>query len=113
MLQLMVPAVAKADVIYNGAFATGDLTGWTTTPGGNATVVADNPTGSAATYAAEFQTGNSGDGIYQDVDAPEAGTYNFSASFAAQILSGDPNLEGGTFAVMIDGTTEASVVSNK
>jgi hypothetical protein len=108
VLLSIVPA-ARADLLTNGDFATGDLTGWTKVGGDSATVVADNPTGSGATFAAMFEAGNS-DGIEQDVDVLSPGTYDFSASIAAQILHDYVNnAEAGIFQVVVDGTIEDSI----
>jgi hypothetical protein len=101
------PPGARAASITNGSFATGDLTGRTKVGGDTLTVVAYDPTGSGASYAVQFQAGHS-DGIEQEIDVLKAGTYDFSAAFAATVTSSQDNLEGGTFQVVVDGTSEGS-----
>ena len=118
---MLVPA-AKASIVTNGDFATGDFTGWTlfTTPNGSLgpaglpAVTSFNVTGAGAQNAANFQVGEvrfdgteQGGGITQSVTLP-GGLISFSANVAAL---GDTtvdaiNSEGGVFRVLLDGITE-------
>jgi hypothetical protein len=116
----LTPA-ARAAIVTNGDFATGDFTGWTlfTTSNGSLgpagsglpAVTSFNVTGSGAQNAATFNVGEvlfdstqQGGGITQTVTLP-GGLISFSANIAAQGGSG-PNAEGGVFNVLLDGITE-------
>jgi PEP-CTERM motif-containing protein len=114
---------ALADVISNGDFGTGTLADWTvftTTNGTNGAGLPDvasfNTTGSGATNSAQFNVGEvnfdgtqQGGGLSQTIDIATSGTYDFSAAIAAQVISGQSNADAGTFSLLIDGTTIASV----
>jgi hypothetical protein len=113
---------ARASIVTNGDFATGDFTGWTlfTTPNGSLgpaglpAVTSFNVTGAGAQNAATFQVGEvsldgteQGGGIIQTVSLP-GGSIKFSANIAAlgDTTIDTMNADGGTFAVLLDGVTE-------
>lgn len=104
-----------AQLVTNGDFSTGDLSGWTlfnTTNGTTgyapgAQVKSFNVTGQGATSAAEFQVGQqayttagAGGGIFQTINAT-AGLLTFSADFSAYLNEG-LNVSGGVFSVLLD-----------
>jgi hypothetical protein len=103
--------VAKANLVLNGNFATGDFTNWTlaTTPNGTlgSPTVTTFDFGSGAVNAAQFQVGDvnfdgtqQGGSIAQTI-ATGAGLFTFSADIAAQ---GSNNVEAGVFTALLDGT---------
>ena len=117
-----VPA-AKAAIVTNGDFATGNFTGWTlfTTANGSLgpsgsglpAVTSFNVTGSGSQNAATFDVGEvvqmfmqGGGGITQTVTLP-GDSISFSANIAA--LGVLANVEGGVFSVLLDGLTEYAV----
>lgn len=119
---LALAPAAKASIVTNGDFATGDFTGWTlfTTPDGSLgplgsglpAVTSFNVTGAGGQNAATFQVGSfdgteQGGGITQTVTLP-GGMINFSANIAAlgDTTVDDTNAEGGVFNVLLDGVTE-------
>lgn len=132
-LQLRVPMLlvfsilaagqAWANVISNGNFATGDLTGWLpfvtsngTTGVGLPTVVSFDTTGGGAGNSAAFNvgealpaTGEQGGGISQTIDITIAGLYDFSAAIASQAEDTGGNTDAGLFSILINGTTEGSL----
>jgi hypothetical protein len=116
------PAAPK-ELVRNGAFDTGNFHEWTLFTTQNGTLGYPNDpkvtpfdvTGSGLQNAAEFQVGQAADvgteeggGLEQTI-ITKAGTLDFSADIAA-FASKQVNLEGGTFSVLLDGVTEATVV---
>jgi hypothetical protein len=121
---LMVPTAANADVISNGNFATGDLSGWTAFTTANGTngsglpdVVSFDTTGSGASNSAQFDVGavnfdgtQQGGGLSQIIDVTSAGVYTYSAAIASQDdASGQVNTDAGTFSILINGVSQDSV----
>lgn len=119
----LVSRPAVADTVTNGNFETGTLAGWsvfTTSNGTNGAglpdVVSFNTTGSGASDAAHFDVGEvnfdstqQGGGLSQMITAPVSGSYTFTESFASQDdADGEINGNGGTFSLLIDGTTVAT-----
>jgi hypothetical protein len=125
---------AKANLVSNGDFATGDFTGWTlftTSPNGSLgfppvpDVISFDVTGGGATNAARFQVGQgtfdpaifpAGGGLMQNV-LTGTGTFMFTANIAAFFdgsLAGGcfpPNCsngDAGTFSAVLDGVTRAT-----
>lgn len=113
---------ALANVLTNGDFETGTLSGWTvytTTNGTNGAglpdVVSFNTTGSGASDAAQFNVGTTnlgvseGGGLSQTFTAPVTGFYTLTEDFASQDdADGEINSDAGTFSLIVDGTTVAS-----
>jgi hypothetical protein len=120
---IVISSASHANLIQNGNFATGDFTDWmlVTTMngslgvGGLPQVISFDVTGTGPTDAAEFNVGQAnfqfegpraGGGIEQVVTV-NAGSYNFSANISVNALS--PNVDGGSFSVLVDGVSEDSV----
>jgi hypothetical protein len=117
-------AARAGNIINNGNFATGTLSGWTvfttssngTTGAGLPDVVMFNTTGSGDSNSAQFNVGEitftglqEGGGLMQTVTAPVAGLYGFSMDFASQDdADGEINGAAGLFSIVIDGVTVAS-----
>jgi hypothetical protein len=82
-LALLITTPANADLITNGSFQTGDLTGWTgsSTVFGPFLVRPDDVTGKGIQNAAEALTGASAD-LRQVVQIDTPGFYQFSADTA-------------------------------
>jgi hypothetical protein len=115
---------ARANLITNGDFATGDFTGWTLAATANGSlgpapppdVTSFDVTGSGATNAAEFQVGEvsftglqEGGSISQSITTG-TGTLVFSAAIAATDHPGSGgNADGGVFSVLVDGVPLDSV----
>jgi hypothetical protein len=121
---LIVPTAVNADVIANGNFATGDISGWTafttangTTGSGLPDVVLFNTTGSGASNSAQFDVGavrfdgtQQGGGLSQTINVTSAGVYTFSAAIASQDdADGQINSDAGTFSILINGIAEDSI----
>ena len=122
-----VSVCAHANLLINGDFQTGDLTAWTAYatayPGGTGTsgicsggaacpiAILFDTTGSGASYAAEFNVGVAtgptgtdlfqGAGLYQDV-VLSPGTFVASLDWAVD--SAVNNADGGSFAILLNGT---------
>jgi hypothetical protein len=111
---------ARANLIANGGFATGDFTDWTLATTANGSlgpapppdVSSFNVTGSGATNAAQFQvgevsfTGLQAGGSLSQIFATGAGTLLFNANIAATDHPGSGgNAEGGVFSVILNGVT--------
>ncbi len=124
LVALGAPALA-ANVVTNGDFATGDLTGWTafqtasgTTGSGLPTVVSFNTTGAGDSNSAKFNVGGAaastngtpqGGGISQVVNVT-GGSYVFNAYFASlNDADGQVNSDAGTFTLLVDGHAAESV----
>ncbi len=121
-LTLLAAQEVKADLLVNGDFQTGDLTGWTTfttANGSNGTglpnVVSFDTSGTGASLAAHFNVGETvadksqqGGGIFQDV-ATGAGSFTITGLLASQDSPLGPNNELGVFSVLVDGVTEQTV----
>jgi hypothetical protein len=109
-----------ADLIANGDFSTGDLTGWTVVTTSNGTNGTGFPTvttfnfGSGSVNAADFEVGEvnftglyEGGGLTQTVDASGVGSYTYAVDYAAYAPFAG-NASGGEFSLIIDGVTVAS-----
>jgi hypothetical protein len=106
----------RAELIVNGGFETGDLTGWTvfTTPNGTVgpgfpqVAPFDTNGDGVPTLSAQFRVGlvvppggvPEGGGLFQNVFVPEAGRYVLTADLAAQYLLN--NNSGGIFNLLVD-----------
>lgn len=121
-------SICRAQIIDNGDFETGDLTGWTTfmTPNGSlgpsglpAVTQFDVPGTGTLSDAAQFQVGEvaynqatghtaQGGGISQTFNV-SAGQYIISADFAAYSIDYYENGDGGLETVSVDSTTVGSV----
>jgi hypothetical protein len=123
VLTLLAAQEVKADLLVNGDFQTGDLTGWTTfttADGSNGTglpdVVSFDTSGTGASLAAHFNIGQAvfvsgqqeGGGIFQDV-ATGAGTFTITGLLASQDSPLGPNSQLGIFSVLVDGVTEQTI----
>jgi len=116
-----VAFTASAELVTNGGFDTGDLTGWTAfvtangTSGSGLPAVSVFDLGSGASNAAQFDVGAvtcctlAGGGISQTITAPEDGTYQFTAQIASlDDPDGEVNGDGGTFSILVDGVAVAT-----
>lgn len=110
-------------VFVNGDFETGDMTGWTITPGPNAHVRfqevinydIDSTDPGSPSFAAQFSMGQISfeQGVYRHIDVTqslqlEAGnTYQFSVDFAAENYFFLDNADGGIYELIVDGQSIA------
>ena len=123
-LSILASPQAKADLISNGDFATGNLTGWTpfvtsngTNGSGLPAVASFNTTGTGASNSARFAVGQrsfesgieEGGGISQTINVTTPSYYVFRAAVASQDIGGIGNKSAGLFSILIDGTTVGSV----
>ncbi len=115
-------AMAQSNLLVNGDFATGDLTGWTTFTTDHGTLGPpqlprvepfDLTAPGISSPSVQFQVGyigvgggDQGGGIFQDVNLSSGGTYSLSADIAAS--SPGVNAQGGDFELLFDGTVVAS-----
>ena len=113
---------ASAATLTNGNFETGDLSGWTVTPTpGGETVVQDvtsfDVTGGGSSLAARFNVGRTsgssgGISLSQTFNVMTAGLHMFSVDVAADnVPNGGGNADGGTFALIVNGTLLDSFAS--
>jgi hypothetical protein len=120
---IAISSPLRANLIQNGNFATGDFTDWVFFATANGiSGVAPLPeitlfdiSGTGLTTTAEFQAGQvtyqgwghpAGGGIAQTVSII-AGVFSFKADIAVQAIY--PNLDSGTFSVLVDGLSKDSV----
>ena len=117
----VLPRSTRADVVVNGDFSTGDLSGWTTfvtTNGdlGDHGVSSFNVTGLGLSLAARFEVGqvtfaageNAGGGIFQTVNTP-GGTAFLHADVASVDVHGSTVADLGDYSLLLDGVTVASL----
>ena len=116
------PTVAKANLISNGDFETGDLTGWTWTPTPNAdpnmatAVVSFDTSGSGASLAFSVNPGKTGGGtaegggsLSQMVDLAAGLEYEVSlGALAIEEPRGIGNGDGGLMQLLIGGELQWS-----
>ena len=125
-LWLVCGGNAFGDLIVNGDFETGDLTGWTpfvtangTNGSGLPNVTSFDTTGTGASFAAHFNVGEAinytslqeGGGLTQTVVAPVDGLYTVTgAAIASQDDAGGENWNyaAGLFSILIDETVVAN-----
>ena len=110
----IVSVAAQANLIVNGDFESGNLTGWTTfatSAGtiGTPAVVSFDTTGSGASNSAQFLVGRltgtgtpEGGGIYQTF-AFGGGSILLRADIAARDPNASGNSSGGIFELLVDG----------
>jgi len=121
LIAIAAPTAKAGWILVGGDFQTGSLTPWTTfatangSTGGGPTVVSFNPTGSAASLAAQFSVGEvtytelpEEGGIDQSFTLSSGGTFDFSADIASQNVYTLPNADAGTYSILIDGISLAS-----
>jgi hypothetical protein len=95
---------AKADLVVNGGFEMGDLTGWTST-GGNS--VTNNPAFvHSGSYGLSYGAVGSPSFLYQDIASVAGQDYTFS--FYQKTLAGTPN----EFEAFFDGVKLLDLVNS-
>ncbi|WP_282610416.1 PEP-CTERM sorting domain-containing protein [Pelagibius sp. Alg239-R121] len=113
---LLFASTASANLITNGDFETGDLSGWTvftTADGTNGippAVTSFDTTGGGASRAARFRVGRDtetigtpeGGGIFQNINVLAAGILNIGLDIASDNDSVFFNADGGLFALLFD-----------
>ena len=114
---IIAASSAQADLMNNGDFETGDLTGWTVFTTTNGTVggpslpdvvLFDTNNDGTATNSARFNVGRvdyyaggrRGGGIYQNVNVGAPGSYRLQADVA--VASSYGNLDAGLFELLFD-----------
>lgn len=109
-------AGATTNLLTNGDFETGDLTGWTVFTTANGTngvampdiVLFDTCTAGVENYSVKFNVGTTvlhqpgGGGILQNVYLP-GGTYMLQSCTAVLDDRGSSNIDGGLFELLFDG----------
>ena len=89
---LDVFSAAAQNLIVNGDFGIGDLTGWTTTPAAPATIIYDgglgNPAGAATLARNDTTADANGNYLYQIVPVVIGQQYKLSADWQGDLLNG-------------------------
>lgn len=117
---VLLASSANANLITNGDFETGDLTGWSTFTTINGTlgtsgVVPFNTTGAGASNSARFRVGqvsftptiHRGGGIFQNISVLSAGTLDLGVDIASYSPF-HTNYSGGMVSLLLDGLVVAS-----
>ena len=120
MAAVLIAPAALADIVVNGDFETGDLTGWTWTPDEHAepamvATVAWGPWGSDAFRVNPGcdATGepDSGGTLSQMVSLTGGTEYSITGDLAIEDTGGGENYDGGTITVMLNDTLLHEFVS--
>ena len=112
----------RADIVTNGDFGTGSLSGYTvytTSTGYNGFGLPDvalfDTTGNGASFAAHFNVGElsfngtpQGGGLSQVITIATGGLYTLSENVATQNAATFGNQDAGTFTLLVDGVVVGS-----